>query len=162
VGVGWGWGGRVALQWLAHRSLINLVCHCDYGQVYLLPDIENVGRFGGRGNAKCRFNFSSAGGYLCFTPAGHLLVAEGDNQRVQAVRVRYIVEDKGLAITFEVAFSALLEWSGVCVTSFRNTAMTADVAWLCVDDVSVGLLRRRIQPGLPPSCHRQPSCRGCV
>ncbi len=71
-------------------------------QVHVLPSLAVVGRFGGRGNKQERFDFSTAGGMLCFSPQGNLLVAEGDGQRVQAIKLGYDAEKRRLTAVWQV------------------------------------------------------------
>jgi hypothetical protein len=91
--VGW----ALPLRSLAALCNLYLVC-----QVYGLPSLSPIGRFGGRGSVGRKFDFSTAGGHLCFCPEGSLLVCEGDNRRVQAVKLGRDADDDTLTTEFKV------------------------------------------------------------
>ena len=93
--------------------------------VYQLADGALVRSFGGKGYGKGQFNWGYGG--LCLTPRGTVLVAEGNNRRVQEVNV-----DDGSHVRF---FGEAVVVAPNCVDCNDSVVAVADL-----DDGFVSLL----------------------
>jgi hypothetical protein len=134
VAPGFGMCASRALELVAVSSqadcsiqFFNLRPACE-GPAPLLPLL----RVGKKGFLSLEFDFSNLGGWMCFTPYGTLLVAEGDNRRVQELRLERAVDGIPLSVTHEKYFGrsprgiALL--GPRVVTSNRDVVVVSD--WL--------------------------------